>query len=87
MPQRKCAAKRLRIDKKLNLHNNQLKIDLKKELKSFRAFVVGNKKSEAQEKIKIVFAKLDRAVTKGILHKNTASRRKSNLSKALNSLK
>lgn len=87
MPQRKCAAKRLRIDKKLNLHNNQLKIDLKKELKSFRAFVVGGKKSEAQEKIKIVFAKLDRAVTKGILHKNTAARRKSNLSKALNTLK
>jgi small subunit ribosomal protein S20 len=87
MPQRKCAAKRLRIDKKLKLHNNQLKIDIKKELKSFRALVADGKKSEAQEKIKIVFAKLDRASTKGILHKNTAARRKSNLSTALNSIK
>ena len=87
MPQRKCAAKRLRIDHKRNLHNHQLKSDLKKELKNLRALIAQDKKSEAQPKMKVVFAKLDRAAAKGLLHRNTAARRKSNLSLKFNAMK
>ena len=84
MPQRKCAAKRLRADKKRKLHKLSLKSDLKKELKGFRALIIDEKITEAKEKIKNVFRKLDRAAAKGLLHKNTAARKKSNLALKLN---
>lgn len=84
MPQRKCAAKRLRADKKRKLHKQSLKSDLKKELKGLRALINDEKIVEAKEKIKNVFRKLDRAAAKGLLHKNTAARQKSSLSIKLN---
>ena len=84
MPQRKCAAKRLRIDKKRNLHNVQLKADLKKEIKNLRSLIGQGKLDQAKEKIKIVFSKLDKAASKGLIHKNTASRRKASLALKLN---
>ncbi|MBI5873130.1 MAG: 30S ribosomal protein S20 [Candidatus Omnitrophica bacterium] len=80
MPQRKCAQKRLRVDKTKALHNLQLKSDLKKEIKGLRSLIAQGKLDEAKEKIKVAFAKLDRAAAKGIIHKNTAARRKSTLS-------
>ena len=80
MPQRKCAQKRLRVDKTKALHNLALKSDLKKEINGLRSLITQGKLDEAKEKIKVAFAKLDRAAAKGIIHKNTAARRKSTLS-------
>ncbi len=79
MPQRKAALKGLRIDKKRARANAVVKADLKKVLKGFKALIAGDKTDEAKAQLKTVYAKLDRAVTKGILHKNTAARRKSSL--------
>ncbi len=42
---------------------------------------------DAAEAVKEAMSALDRAATKGILHKNNASRRKSRLMKALNNIK
>ncbi len=84
MPQRKCAQKRLRVDKAKTTHNLQLKAELKKEIKGLRSLITQGKLDEAKEKIKSVFAKLDRAAAKGIIHKNTAARRKSVFSVRLN---
>jgi small subunit ribosomal protein S20 len=84
MPQRKCAAKRLRVDKKRTAANNAIKSDLKKELKGLRALIAQGKLEEAKEKSRTVFSKLDRAASKGILHKNTAARRKAGISLKLN---
>ena len=79
MPQRKAAIKGLRTDKKRARANAALKSDLKKVLKGYKALVAGDKTDEAKAQLKTVYAKLDRAVSKGILHKNTAARRKSGL--------
>ncbi len=84
MPQRKCALKRLEVDRKKKLLKLNLKSDLKKELKGLRALIKDNKLEEAREKIKNVFRKLDRASVKGLIHKNTAARQKSSLSIKLN---
>ena len=84
MPQRKCASKRLRVDKARAQANAQKKSELKKEIKTFRSLVAQGKIEEAKTQMKVVFAKLDRAANKGILHKNTVSRRKSSLSLSLN---
>ena len=84
MPQRKCAQKRLRADKTLITHNQMIKADLKKTLKGMKALIVAGKLDEAKAQLAVAYAKLDRAVTKGILHKNTAARRKSSLASKLN---
>ena len=86
MPQRKCAAKRLRVDKTKNYCNTKIKSDLKKEIKKFLAVLKQGKADEAKKNIKLVFAKLDRAASKGLIHKNTAARRKSSLALKLNKL-
>ncbi len=84
MPQRKCAQKRLRADKKLIAHNQEIKSNLKKTLKGMKALIAAGKFDEAKTQLAVAYAKLDLAVTKGILHKNTAARRKSSLASKLN---
>jgi small subunit ribosomal protein S20 len=84
MPQRKNAAKRLKIDRTKALHNLKMKSELKKELKALRRLIQEGKGDEAKTGIRKAFARLDRAAAKGLLHKNTAARRKSRLSLMLN---
>ncbi len=83
MPQRKTALKRLRVDKKKHLHNLKIKIELKKITKKFLSLVSAKKLEEAKENFKQVVVKLDKAVSRGIVHKNTAARKKSRFSKRL----
>ena len=84
MPQRKCAQKRLRVDKKRVVANATGRAELKKEIKGLRQLIAQGKIAEAKEKLKTAYAKIDRAAAKGLLHKNTASRRKAGLAVMLN---
>ena len=86
MPQRKCAAKRLRADKKRRLRNIRLKAELKKALKSIQSLIAANNVAEAKKAISAVSSSLDKAVSKGILSKNTASRKKSRLTIRINKI-
>lgn len=83
MPQRKTALKRLRVDRKKHLHNLKIKTSLKKILKKFLSLVSEKKLDEAKENFKQVVVSLDKAVSQGIIHKNTAARKKSRFSKKL----
>jgi small subunit ribosomal protein S20 len=83
LPQRKTAAKRLRVDRKKRLHNLKIKTELKKTIKKFLSLLLAKKLDEAKEIFKQVVVKLDKAVNKGIIHKNTAARKKSRFSKKL----
>ncbi len=86
MPQRKCAAKRLRADKKRRLRNIRLKAGLKKALKNIQSLLAAKKAEEAKKALKEVSSKLDKAISKGLISKNTANRRKSRLSIRLNKI-
>lgn len=83
MPQRKAALKRLRVDKKKRLHNLKIKTELKKVIKKFLSLISVKNLAEAKENFKQVVVKLDKAVSRGIIHKNTAARKKSRFSKKL----
>jgi small subunit ribosomal protein S20 len=83
MPQRRNAIKRLRIDKKRTIANASVKSDLKKVLKGFKALIAQGKPDQAKTELPNVYRKIDRAASKGILHKNTASRRKAVLAAML----
>ena len=86
MPQRKCAVKRLRADKKRRLRNIRLKSNLKKTLKDVQSLLAAKNVEEAKKALKEASSKLDIAVSKGILSKNTASRQKSRLTIRLNKI-
>ncbi len=81
MPQRRTAIKDLRKNRAQHLHNQDLKTELKKTIKSFMTTVETKNKSEAQTQLKTVFKKLDKAAKRNIMHSKTASRRKSKFSR------
>ena len=71
---------------KKRLLNNSLASSLKTAVKAFEAAVVAGDKAKAQEAFNFACKKIDKAVTKGLHHKNYAARQKSRLAKALNAM-
>ncbi|MFC1704298.1 30S ribosomal protein S20 [Candidatus Omnitrophota bacterium] len=86
MPQRKSGVKSLRADKKRRARNTTIKTDLKKTIKQLRSLIDAKNAAEAQATFKKLIAKLDRAALKGIIHKNLASRKKSQFSRYLKNI-
>lgn len=83
MPQRKSGIKDLRKTRKRRLHNLDIKTDLRKTIKRFLVSVKDKKTDEAQDQLKSVYKKLDKAAKRNIIHKNTSSRRKSRFAKMM----
>lgn len=86
MPNIKSAKKRLEISHRNKLRNSAAKSAIKTAIKKFESAVAGRENEQAQAAYKNMVKTLDKAVTKGFLHKNTAARKKSRLSKYLKSL-
>lgn len=82
----KSAKKRVRVIEKKTLRNTMIKSALKTSIKKFEASLTAGNADEA----KVVYVKvaraLDMAVTKGVIHKNKAARKKSRLASKLNAL-
>jgi len=83
VPQRKAGIKDLRKNRTRQMHNLDIKTDLKKTTKKFLLSVTQKNQAEAQANLKTVYKKLDKAAKRNILHKNTVSRRKSMFHKKL----
>lgn len=86
MPNIKSAKKRVLVIEKKTLENRMVKSAIKTELKKFEAAVSEGNKASAQELYNVCVKKLDQAVAKGVYHKNTVSRKKSKLAKAIATL-
>lgn len=84
MPNIKSAVKRVKTIQKRTLRNARLKSTLRTTIRHFDEALTSLDKEDAQLKLKNATRALDKAVTKGILHKKTASRKKSRLTKRLN---
>ena len=82
MPNIKSAKKRVLVIEKKTLENRMVKSAIKTELKKFEAAVSEGNKASAQELYNGCVKKLDQAAAKGVYHKNTVSRKKSQLAKA-----
>lgn len=87
MPIMKSAKKRLRQNIKHNLINRSYRTALRTQIKKFLSIAKAGNVQAAQEELRLAIKKLDKGATKGILHKNTASRKKSRLTKKLNQIK
>ena len=66
--------------------NKADKSELKTTVKKFDAAVEGGDRAVAEAAYKLAVKAVDQAVSKGILHKNTAARKKSSMTLRLNKL-
>ena len=80
MPRIKSAKKRMRQAKRASATNRQQRSQLRTALKKVRAATGEAAKAAYHDAVKL----LDRAGRKNLIHRNTASRQKSRLAKAIN---
>ena len=86
MPNIKSAIKRVKTSSKHNEKNSAQKSALRTAIKHFEVAVQNNDVEAAKTALLNATKKLDKAVTKGLVHKNAASRKKSRLAKKFNEL-
>lgn len=86
LPNIKSAKKRVLVISKKTLQNQMVKSALKTAIKKFEAVVESGDKNAAKEALSVVTKKIDQATAKGVLHKNTASRKKSQLAQKFNAI-
>ena len=82
MPNIRSSEKRVRVNKKKNLRNRMVKTGVKTAVKKY-IVAMNTDLAAAPEKLSAAASALDRAVGKGVIHKNTANRKKSRMAKAL----
>jgi len=79
----KSAIKRIRVTKRNEERNKMVKSGIKGLFKKASALITSGSK-DAEKAVKEALRKLDKAVSKGVVHKKTASRKKSRLVRSLN---
>src|SRR5262245_3511937 len=86
MPHTKSAKKNLRKSEKRRLHNRAAKKTLRTHIKRFLAAVDGPAEA-LQAEYNLAAKKLDKAAARGIIHRNLAARKKSQLARMLHKKK
>jgi len=82
----KSAKKALRQSKKRRQRNLRRLKAMRNILKNIRKLVLENKKKEAKELLPKAYKAIDKAAKAGVIKKNTASRKKSRLTKLVNKI-
>ena len=82
----KSQKKLILTNEKARLRNNAVKSELKTAIRAVNTAVESADKEAATTALVTASRKLDKAVSKGVLHKNNAANRKSAISKKVNAL-
>ena len=82
----KSAKKRIRVNQAKALQNQMVKSQLKTAVKKFNVAVEASDKAQASELYRLAVKKIDQAVAHGILHKNNAAHKKSQLTLKFNKM-
>lgn len=86
MPVSKSAKKALKQNIKRKAINLKRKRKMRELIKKFRKLILENKKEEAKKLLPSVYKAIDKAAKRGVIKKNTASRKKSRLTRLINKL-
>ena len=79
VPNIKSAKKRVKVIETKSLRNQMIKSNLKTCIKKFEEYIANGDKENAVALSSEIYKKIDKAVAKGIFHKNTAARKKSQI--------
>ncbi|MDP9805624.1 small subunit ribosomal protein S20 [Trueperella bonasi] len=77
----KSQIKRNKTNEKRRVRNQAYKTEVRTLIRKTREAVEAGNVEEAQEALRVASRKLDKAVSKGVLHRNNAANRKSKLAK------
>lgn len=86
MPNIKSAIKRVQTNDSKRVQNATVKSTMRTTIKNAETALAGDNATTAKEALLIAAKKLDKAASKGLIHKNAAARKKSRLTKRLNAL-
>ena len=86
MPNIKSAIKRVKTSEARNAQNTTAKSAMRTAVKKVEAAITVNDAATAKEVFVSAASKLDKAASKGLIHKNAAARKKSRLAKKANAL-
>ncbi|ABS04885.1 small subunit ribosomal protein S20 [Kineococcus radiotolerans] len=78
----KSQKKRILTNEKARLRNKAVKSELRTVVRGFREALAAGDAEKAQAALALASKKLDKAVSKGVIHKNQAANRKSAIAKA-----
>jgi len=81
LPNIKSAIKRVKVTEKKNLRNRMIKSAMRTSVKKFETAVAAGSADAAL--LSATSGAVDRAVAKGVMHKNAANRKKARLAKRL----
>ncbi len=82
----KSAKKRVLVNAKKAAQNQMIKSAVKTEVKKVRTAIEAGNKEEAAKALLVATSTIDKAESKGIIKKNTASRKVSRLAQAVNKM-
>ena len=82
----KSQIKRIKTNEKARLRNKAVKSQLKTVIRSFKEAAASGDKEKSAAALTVASRRLDKAVSKGVIHKNQAANRKSALAKTHNAL-
>ena len=86
MPNIKSQVKRVKTNEKARQRNKAVKSALRTHVRNFRRAAEAGDAEKATQYAKLANRQLDKAVSKGVIHKKQAKNRKSSISKKLNKL-
>ncbi len=82
----KSQIKRIKTNAQRTERNKAVKSELRTWIRKFRAAAESGDKAAAQDALKVASTKLDKAVSKGVIHQNNAANKKSAMAKKAASL-
>lgn len=82
----KSQIKRIKTNEKARLRNKAVKSELKTYVRKVREAVAAGDKEAASTALQAASRKLDKAVSKGVIHANQAANRKSAIAKQVEAL-
>lgn len=83
MPNIKSQWKRMRKSEEQRVRNKSIRSSLKTDIKRFETAQAAGDVDSATEQFDVASRQLDKAVSKGVIHKNKAANKKSRMSRAL----
>ena len=82
----KSQIKRIGTNKKAQERNKAVKSELKTAIRSVKTAITAGDKDAAVKAVSLAGKKLDKAASKGVIHKNQAANRKSSIAKQVGAL-
>ncbi len=82
----RSAKKRIKTNEKARIRNKSQKSSMRTSMKSLEKEIAHGNKEESLKLMDLVSKKLDKAVSKNVVHKNYASRNKAKFMKKINNM-